>query len=71
MDEIDQLIYAKWFGAITDSMIRLSHELPIEDLNTLKLIVERYEDRLEDLDQGTRELEKAFEDLASLLVVLQ
>lgn len=69
--EIDQLVYQKWFGEIVDSMIKLSQDPLLADLDTLKLLAERYEDTLADIDQEMRELELAFEELASQLVVLK
>lgn len=69
--EIDQLVYQKWFGEIVDSMIKLSQDPLLADLDTLKLLAERYEDTLDDIDQEMRELEMAFEELASQLVVLK
>src|SRR5699024_12071686 len=48
--EIDQLVYKKWFGDLAEGMIRLI-EIPLKkELDTLKDLDNRYKDTLDDLD---------------------
>lgn len=70
-EEIDELVYEKWFGEIGDSMVKLSEAPLMEDLETLRILAERYRDTLDDLDREIEELEKELEELTSQLVVLE
>ena len=67
--EIDQLVYKKWFGDLAEEMIRLI-EIPLKkELDTLKELDNRYKDTLDDLDAEYKELEAGFKEMASQLVV--
>lgn len=70
-EEIDELVYEKWFGEIVDTMVNLSEKPLMKEMDTLKLLTERYSETLDDLEKEIKELEKAFEELASQLVVLE
>ena len=66
--EIDRLVYKKWFGDLEDEMIDLI-ERPLKDeLDILKDLAKRYESTLEDIDREYRKLEEEFEDLVGELV---
>lgn len=67
--EIDQLVYKKWFGDLVENMTRLI-EVPLkEELDTLKELNERYKDTLDDLEVKYKELEASFKEMADQLVV--
>lgn len=67
--EIDQLVYKKWFGDLVEEMTRLIEKPLKEELDILKELDERYKDTLDDLDAEYRELEASFKEMASQLVV--
>lgn len=69
-DEIDSLMYEKWFGNTVKSMVSLV-EIPIKlELDTLKLLNDRYTDTLDDIEREYLELEKELQVMMSELVVL-
>ncbi|MCR8969088.1 type I restriction-modification system subunit M [Facklamia sp. 7083-14-GEN3] len=70
-EEIDQLVYKKWFGDLTEDMIRLIEEPLKEELDTLKELANRYKDTLDVLEAEYKELEASFKDMASQLVVTE
>src|SRR5699024_7704033 len=70
-DEIDQLMYKKWFGYLTANMIRLIEEPMKKELNILKELDNRYKDTLDDLEVEYKELEAIFKEMASQLVVTE
>lgn len=68
-DEIDNLMYEKWFGNTVNALVQLI-ELPLQnELNTLQMLHDRYADTLSAIDEESRNLESAFEALMSELVV--
>lgn len=68
-EEIEQLVYKKWFGDLVPSMIELI-ERPLNDgLDTLKELNNRYKDTMDDLEAEYKELEASFEEMMSELVV--
>lgn len=70
-DEIDELMYEKWFGDTISKMINLV-EIPLkEELDIIKMLDERYSETISDMDEQIAELETAFEDLVSQLVVTE
>ncbi len=70
-EEIDELVFEKWFGEAINSMILLAQEPLKKELAILKELQDRYKDTLADLDAETLVLEKEFEALASQLVVTE
>lgn len=70
-EEIDQLVYKKWFGHFTQNMIQLIEQPLKEELNTLKILDERYKDTLTDLEEEYKQLEASFKEMASELVVTE
>lgn len=68
-EEIDRLVYRKWFGDLTEKMIELIEEPLKEELDTLKELSNRYKDTLEDLEEEYKELEASFKEMANELVV--
>lgn len=68
-EEIDNLMYEKWFGNTVDALVRLI-EIPLQkELNTLRMLHNRYADTLSVIDEESRNLESTFEALMSELVV--
>lgn len=68
-DEIDQLMYEKWFGNIVKNMIRLIENPLKEELNTLEVLQERYSETLSILEAESEQLEKEIEAMMQELVV--
>ena len=67
-DEIDSLVYEKWFGGLIEEMIGLIEKPLKGELTILKMLDDRYKSTLNDLDEEYSELEASFEDLLSQLV---
>ena len=70
-EEIDQLVYKKWFGNLVEDMTQLIEEPLKEELDILKELNKRYKDTLDDLDVKYNELEEIFKEMASQLVVIK
>lgn len=70
-EEIDELMYQKWFGDLTDKMTRLI-ETPLKnELDQLNMLKERYADTLETIEEESKSLEKEFQAMLSELVVTE
>jgi len=68
-EEIDKIMYQKWFGDLTNNMIQLI-EIPLkEELDTLQELKTRYADTLETIEKESQTLEAAFQDMLAELVV--
>ncbi|MGG7153129.1 type I restriction-modification system subunit M [Clostridium neonatale] len=68
-EEIDNLMYKKWFGSTADKMVGLV-EVPLKaELNSLQMLQERYADTLSDIDMEIDSLMSEFEALKKELVV--
>lgn len=68
-EEIDDLMYEKWFGNTVDAMVGLV-ENPIKtELNTLQMLHNRYLDTLAAIDQKITDTQSTFETLMNELVV--
>jgi len=68
-EEIDKLMYTKWFGSTDLKMVSLVQiQLKVE-LNSLQMIQERYADTLSDIDIEIESLMSEFEVLKKELVV--
>ena len=67
-EEIDALLYEKWFGGLIDEMVSLIEKPLKGELETLKLLDDRYKLTLDDLDKEYSDLEASFESLLSELV---
>lgn len=68
-EEIDSLVYEKWFGGLKESMVNLVQEPLKADLQTLDTLNSRYATTLSDLEDETKKVENEFESLLSELVV--
>ena len=67
-EEIDSLVYEKWFGNLIKDMTELIEKPLKKELERLKLLDDLYKSTLNDLDEEYRQLEADFESLLSELV---
>lgn len=68
-EEIDELVFEKWFGTTVADLVKLI-ELPLKkELNILEQLHKRYAETLDDLDEESTKLEAELEKLMSELVV--
>ncbi|WP_315984964.1 N-6 DNA methylase [Listeria immobilis] len=68
-EEIDELVFEKWFGKTVNDLVKLI-ELPLKkELNILEQLHKRYAETLDDLDEESTKLEAELEKLMSELVV--
>ncbi len=68
--EVDTLVYEKWFGDLVQEIHALIEKPLKEELETLKLLDERYQSTLEDLDDEFKALESSLEAMMAELVVV-
>jgi len=68
-EEIDSLVYEKWFENTVSHVVGLVESPLKKELDLLRKLYNRYSDTLSKLDEESRELEAAFEKLMSELVV--
>lgn len=68
-EEIDALMYEKWFGSVMKKVNRLIEHPLTEELAILQLLQERYADTLDALEAVSAELEKEFEAMMAQMVV--
>ena len=68
-EEIDNLMYKKWFGNTVQKMVTLV-QIPLKaELNSLQMIQERYANTLSEIDIEIESLMSEFEALKKELVV--
>ncbi|MGO1820211.1 MAG: type I restriction-modification system subunit M [Senegalia sp. (in: firmicutes)] len=67
-EEIESLVYEKWFGGLMEEMISLIEKPLKDELEKLKMLDDRYKSTLDDLDEEYSELNSSFEDLLAELV---
>lgn len=68
-EEIDKLMYKKWFGSTVEKMVELV-QIPLKaELDSLQMIQERYADTLSEIDVEIEGLMSEFEALKNELVV--
>lgn len=70
-EEIDMLVFEKWFAGTVDALVGLVEKPLRQELSTIALLEKRYTQTFNEIDAQVSELEKAFEALASELVVVQ
>lgn len=68
-EEIDQLVYKKWFGDTSKQMVELIQLALKNELNTLQTLEQRYSNTLDELDMEIERLMNDYESLKSELVV--
>lgn len=70
-DEIDELIYEKWFGVTSKQMVELVQIALKKELDSLRILEKRYSDTLGELDKEIDRLLNDFESLKNELVVVE
>lgn len=70
-DEIDELLWVKWFGQTTEQVVSLVEKPIKKELSTLSMLQERYASTLTHLDDEISELEKSLDELLNDLVVVE
>ncbi len=68
-EEIDFLIFEKWFGDLTTQMVSLIEQPLKEDLKTLEMLQTRYQDTLDSLEEESKKLEQELEAMLHEMVV--
>jgi len=68
-DEIDKLVYHKWFGKTVNDIIDLIHVSVKSELNILQNLEDRYSDTLDEIDEQIKSFLLDFETLKDDLVV--
>lgn len=69
-DEIDMLVYHKWFGKTVNDIVELMHVSVKSELNILQKLEERYSDTLDGIDEKIESLLVDFEALKDDLVMV-
>lgn len=70
-EEIDTLMFEKWFGKTESAMESLVKNPLLAEIDTLKLLHNRYADTLADIEEESKALEEELEALLSQLVVTE
>jgi type I restriction enzyme M protein len=68
-DEIDKLVYHKWFGKTVNDIVDLIHVLVKSELSILQKLEDRYSDTLDEIDEQIESLLLDFEMVKDDLVV--
>lgn len=68
-EEIDMLMFEKWFGDLTTQMIGLIEQPLKEDLEILEMLQARYKDTLDRLEEESKKLEQELEAMLQEMVV--
>ena len=67
-EEIDQVMFKKWFGNVLLNISNMIEEPFLKEINTLKVLKERYSNTLDDLDKEINTLEYEFNEMLKDLV---
>ncbi|MCG2017104.1 type I restriction-modification system subunit M [Staphylococcus epidermidis] len=70
-EEIEKLMYQKWFGDLTDKMTQLIEIQLKNELDILKELQARYADTLKTIEKERQSLETQFEEMLKELVVTE
>lgn len=68
-EEIDQLMWNKWFGTFTNDIGKILEAPVLKELDILSMLNERYSDTLQSIDLEIDNLEKSLEDMMKELVL--
>ncbi|QUW23063.1 type I restriction-modification system subunit M [Sporosarcina sp. Marseille-Q4063] len=68
-EEINKLMYEKWFGSVISKVNRLLENPLTEELAVLEQLQNRYSDTLETLEEESEKLEKELDEMMEQLVV--
>ena len=69
-EEVDQVLYKKWFGSVLDKVEELVKSPLKAEIDVLEELNSRYSETLDSLDDEISKLEKELEAMMSELVVL-
>ncbi len=69
-EEIDKLVYHKWFGKTVNDIVELMHVSVKSELSILQKLEERYSDTLDGIDEKIQKLLVDFEALKADLVMV-
>lgn len=69
-DEIDELMYEKWFGAFVGDIAELANRTLKNELDTLRMLHNRYSETMDSIDAEIEELMKDFMSMQQELVVM-
>lgn len=69
-EEIDLLMYEKWFGSFVKEISELTYNALKKELDTLKMLHKRYAQTLDSIDAEIDALMKEFESMQKELVVM-
>ena len=69
-DEIDTLVYHKWFGKAVNDIVELMHVSVKSELSILQKLEERYFDTLDGIDEQIEKLLRDFEAIKDDLVMV-
>lgn len=68
-EEINQLMWKKWFGAITNDISKILEAPVLKELDLLSMLNKRYSDTLQSIDLEINNLEKSLEEMMKELVL--
>lgn len=68
-EEIDQLMWNKWFGTFTNDIGKILEAPVLKELDILSMLNERYSDTLQSIDLEINNLEKSLEEMMKELVL--
>lgn len=68
-EEIEQLMWNKWFGTFTNDIGKILEAPVLKELDILSMLNERYSDTLQSIDLEIDNLEKSLEDMMKELVL--
>lgn len=68
-EEIDQLMWNKWFGTFMNDIGKILEAPVLKELDILSMLNERYSDTLQSIDLEIDNLEKSLEDMMKELVL--
>lgn len=68
-EEINQLMWNKWFGTITNDIGKILEAPVLKELDILSMLNERYSDTLQSIDLEINNLEKSLEEMMKELVL--
>ncbi len=68
-EEINKIIYAKWFGNIKEEINNLILNPIKKEIDILKILHQRYKSTIDDIDKEINKLEQEFQNMLNELVI--